>query len=109
MMMEGAGFEVFNLGINVNADKFLAAIREHQPDIVGMSALLTTTMPYMQVVVDRLKEEGIRDELFVMVGGAPVTEDFADHVGADGYGDDAAHAVEVARNLMAKRHEQSGG
>ncbi len=109
MMMEGAGFEVVNLGININADKFLEAIREHQADIVGMSALLTTTMPYMQVVVDRLKEEGIRDELIVMVGGAPVTEDFANHVGADGYGDDAAHAVQVARELMAKRRERSGG
>jgi len=113
MMMEGAGFEVFfevfNLGINVNADKFLAAIREHQADIVGMSALLTTTMPYMKVVVDRLKEEGIRDDIIVMVGGAPVTEDFADHVGADGYGEDAAHAVQVARKLMARRRERSGG
>jgi len=109
MMMEGAGFEVFNLGINVNADKFLAAIQEHQADIVGMSALLTTTMPYMKVVVDRLKEEGIRDELIVMVGGAPVTEDFAGHVEADGYGEDAAHAVQVARKLMAKRRERSGG
>jgi corrinoid protein of di/trimethylamine methyltransferase len=109
MMMEGAGFEVFNLGINVNADKFLAAIREHQPDIIGMSALLTTTMPYMQVVVDRLKEEGIRDELIVMVGGAPVTEDFANHIGADGYGEDAAHAVQVARELIAERRGRSGG
>jgi corrinoid protein of di/trimethylamine methyltransferase len=109
MMMEGAGFEVFNLGINVNADKFLDAIREHNADIVGMSALLTTTMPYMKVVTDRLKEEGIRDDIIVMVGGAPVTPEFADHVGADGYGDDAAQAVEVARKLMAKRREQSQG
>ena len=107
MMMEGAGFEVFNLGINVNADKFLDAIREHNPDIVGMSALLTTTMPYMKVVTDRLREEGIRDDVIVMVGGAPVTQDFADHVGADGYGEDAAQAVEVARKLMAKRRERS--
>jgi len=106
MMMEGAGFEVHNLGINVNADKYMAAIREHNPDILGMSALLTTTMPYMKVVVDRLKEEGIRDDIIVMVGGAPVTQDFADHVGADGYGEDAAQAVEVARRLMAKRREQ---
>jgi corrinoid protein of di/trimethylamine methyltransferase len=106
MMMEGAGFEVHNLGINVNADKYMAAIREHSPDILGMSALLTTTMPYMKVVVDRLKEEGIRDDIIVMVGGAPVTQDFADHVGADGYGEDAAQAVEVARRLMAKRREQ---
>jgi corrinoid protein of di/trimethylamine methyltransferase len=107
MMMEGAGFEVFNLGINVNADKFMEAIREHNPDIVGMSALLTTTMPYMKVVVDRLKEEGIRDELIVMIGGAPVTQQFADHVGADGYGEDAAQAVEVARRLMAERRQRS--
>lgn len=107
MMMEGAGFEVVNLGINVDADKFLAAIREHQADIVGMSALLTTTMPYMQVVVDRLKEEGIRDEVVVMIGGAPVTQAFANHVGADGYGEDAATAVEVARKLMAE-HRQGG-
>jgi corrinoid protein of di/trimethylamine methyltransferase len=103
MMMEGAGFDVVNLGINVNADKYLAAIREHQADIVGMSALLTTTMPYMQVVVDRLKEEGIRDEIIVMIGGAPVTQTFADHVGADGYGEDAATAVQVARKLIAER------
>lgn len=103
MMMEGAGFDVVNLGINVNADKYLAAIREHQADIVGMSALLTTTMPYMQVVVDRLKEEGIRDGIIVMIGGAPVTQTFADHVGADGYGEDAATAVQVARKLIAER------
>jgi 5-methyltetrahydrofolate--homocysteine methyltransferase len=105
MMMEGAGFEVVNLGINVDADKFLAAIREHRADIVGMSALLTTTMPYMRVVVDRLKEEGMRDEIIVMVGGAPVTQEFADFVGADGYGEDAADAVDVARRLMAGRRQ----
>jgi len=105
MMMEGAGFEVVNLGINVNDDQFLAAIREHQPDIVGMSALLTTTMPYMKVVVDRLTEEGTRDEVIVMVGGAPVTQSFADHIGADGYGADAADAVEKARNLVEARRK----
>ena len=109
MMMEGAGFDVINLGINVDADKYLAAIREHGPDIVGMSALLTTTMPYMQVVVDRLKEEGIRDDLIVMIGGAPVTQSFADHVDADGYGEDAANAVEVARKLIAERGQRSAG
>jgi methanogenic corrinoid protein MtbC1 len=107
MMMEGAGFEVINLGINVNADKFLDAIREHQPEIVGMSALLTTTMPYMKVVVDRLKEEGIRDEVIVMVGGAPVTQAFAEHVGADGYGEDATDAVDLARKLVADRRQRS--
>jgi 5-methyltetrahydrofolate--homocysteine methyltransferase len=103
MMMEGAGFDVFNLGINVDADKFLAAIREHKADIVGMSALLTTTMPYMKVVVERLKEEGMRDDIIVMVGGAPVTPEFADHVGADGYGEDGADAVKVARKLVTER------
>jgi corrinoid protein of di/trimethylamine methyltransferase len=103
MMMEGAGFEVINLGINVSADKYLAAIREHKADILGLSALLTTTMPYMKVVVDRLKEEGIRDDIIVMIGGAPVTQDFADYVGADGYGEDAATAVQVARRLIAER------
>ena len=101
MMMEGAGFEVINLGINNDAEKFLAAIREHKPDIVGMSALLTTTMPYMKVVVQALKDEGVRDELFVMVGGAPVTETFARAVGADAYGRDAAVAVELAKRHMA--------
>jgi corrinoid protein of di/trimethylamine methyltransferase len=107
MMMEGAGFEVINLGINVDADKFLAAIREHQPDIIGMSALLTTTMPYMKVVVDRLKEEGIRDDIIVMIGGAPVTQPFAKHVGADGYGEDAATAVELARKLISEHRKNS--
>ena len=105
MMMEGAGFEVINLGINVDADKFLAAIKEHQPDIIGMSALLTTTMPYMKVVVDTLGEEGIRDDIYVMVGGAPVTENFAREVGADAYGRDAAVSVEIAKAHMARKHK----
>jgi corrinoid protein of di/trimethylamine methyltransferase len=105
MMMEGAGFEVVNLGINVDADKFLAAIKEHQPDIIGMSALLTTTMPYMKVVVDALGEEGIRDEIYVMVGGAPVTENFARDVGADAYGRDAAVSVEIAKSYMARKNK----
>jgi corrinoid protein of di/trimethylamine methyltransferase len=104
MMMEGAGLEVINLGINVDADQFLAAIREHKPDILGMSALLTTTMPYMKVVIDTLGEEGLRDQIYVMVGGAPVTENFARDVGADAYGRDAAVSVEIAkRHLIAKR------
>ena len=81
MMLEGAGFEVIDLGINTDVDKFLAAIAEHQPDIIGMSALLTTTMPYMKVVIDTLKEKGIRDDYVVMVGGAPLNEDFAKAVG----------------------------
>jgi 5-methyltetrahydrofolate--homocysteine methyltransferase len=103
MMMEGAGFKVVDLGINTDADKFMGAIKEHKPDLVGMSALLTTTMPYMKVVVDRLKEEGIRDELIVMVGGAPLNEAFARTVGADAYCQDAAVAVQTAKKLMAVR------
>ncbi len=106
MMMEGAGFEVINLGINNDAEKFLNAIREHQPDILGMSALLTTTMPYMKVVIQALKDEGLRDNIFVMVGGAPVTETFAQAVGADAYGRDAAIAVELAREYMTTRRSE---
>ena len=104
MMMEGAGFEVINLGINNDADTFLAAIAEHKPDIIGMSALLTTTMPYMKVVVDAIGEEGLRDEVYVMVGGAPVTENFAREVGADAYGRDAAVSVEIAKSFMARKN-----
>jgi methylmalonyl-CoA mutase cobalamin-binding domain/chain len=105
MMLEGAGFEVINLGINVDADKFIAAINEHKPDIIGMSALLTTTMPYMKVVVDALGEEGLREQIYVMVGGAPVTENFARDVGADAYGRDAAVSVEIAKRYMARKHK----
>ena len=105
MMFEGAGFEVVNLGINVDADTFLAAIAEHKPDIIGMSALLTTTMPYMKVVVDTLGEEGIRDDIYVMAGGAPVTESFARDVGADAYGSDAAVSVEIAKAYMMRKRE----
>jgi methylmalonyl-CoA mutase cobalamin-binding domain/chain len=85
MMMEGAGFEVIDLGINTDADKFIAALEEHQPDILGMSALLTTTMPYMKVVVDTMKERGIRDKYIILVGGAPLNEEFGAAVGADAY------------------------
>ena len=103
MMMEGAGFEVINLGINNDAAAFLAALKQHQPDILGMSALLTTTMPYMKVVVQALKDEGLRDQVYVMVGGAPVTETFAQAVGADAYGRDAAVAVDLAKAYMANK------
>ncbi len=103
MMMEGAGLEVVDLGINVDADKFIQAVREHQPEILGMSALLTTTMPYMKVVVDALGEEGLRDDIYVMVGGAPITESFAQEVGADAYGRDAAVSVEIARAYLLTR------
>jgi 5-methyltetrahydrofolate--homocysteine methyltransferase len=103
MMMEGAGFEVINLGINVAVEQFLSAIDEHQPDIIGMSALLTTTMPYMKVVIDTLTTEGIRDDYVVMVGGAPLSEEFGRDIGADAYCRDAATAVETARKLLGQR------
>jgi methylmalonyl-CoA mutase cobalamin-binding domain/chain len=106
MMMEGAGFEVVDLGINTDVDEFLAAINEHKPDMIGMSALLTTTMPYMKVVIDTLKQKGIRDDLIVLVGGAPLNEDFANAVGADAYCRDAAVAVETAKELMTRKHNQ---
>ena len=101
MMMEGAGFEVFNLGVNNDVNSFMTAIDEHKPDIIGMSALLTTTMPYMDVVIKALKERGIRDELIVMVGGAPLNEAFAEEIEADAYCRDAAVAVETAKKFMA--------
>jgi methylmalonyl-CoA mutase cobalamin-binding domain/chain len=103
MMMEGAGFEVVDLGINTAADEFLAALKEHKPDILGMSALLTTTMPYMKVVIDALREAQIRDQYIVMVGGAPLNEEFAREVGADAYCRDAATAVETAKKLLGPR------
>jgi methylmalonyl-CoA mutase cobalamin-binding domain/chain len=103
MMMEGAGFEVINLGINNPVENFLKAIDEHQPDIIGMSALLTTTMPYMKVVIDTLKEKGIRNDFVVLVGGAPLNEAFANAIGADAYCRDAAVAVETAKAMMARR------
>ncbi len=103
MMMEGGGFEVINLGINNDAEKFLAALEQHKPDFLGMSALLTTTMPYMKVVIDELKERGMRDDFIVLVGGAPVNEEFADAIGADAYCRDAAVAVETAKTLLAQR------
>jgi 5-methyltetrahydrofolate--homocysteine methyltransferase len=106
MMMEGAGFEVVDLGINCDVDKYLAALEEHKPEILGMSALLTTTMPYMKVVIDTLKEKGIRDDYIVLVGGAPLNEAFADAVGADAYCRDAAVAVETAKSWVARRHNQ---
>ncbi len=100
MMLEGAGFEVINLGINVDADQFLAALREHSADILGMSALLTTTMPYMRTVIQRLAEEGLRERTIVLVGGAPLTAAFAEDIGADRYCEDAAVAVEAAKAFM---------
>ncbi|NCF82657.1 MAG: cobalamin-binding protein [Proteobacteria bacterium] len=108
MMMEGAGFEVINIGINNSVEDYLAAIEEHKPEILGMSALLTTTMPYMKVVIDTLVQKGMRDDYIVMVGGAPLNEAFAEAVGADAYCRDAAVAVETAKELMARRHNIRG-
>ena len=101
MMMEGAGIEVFNLGINTDAEEFINALEEHNATILGMSALLTTTMPYMKVVIDELKEKGIRDKYTILVGGAPLNEEFADAVGADAYCMDAGTAVETAKRFIS--------
>jgi 5-methyltetrahydrofolate--homocysteine methyltransferase len=109
MMMEGAGFEVINIGINNAVEAYLAAIEEHKPDILGMSALLTTTMPYMKVVIDTLKEKGMREDYVVLVGGAPLNEAFADAIGADAYCRDAAVAVETAKDFMRRKHNVRGG
>jgi 5-methyltetrahydrofolate--homocysteine methyltransferase len=103
MMMEGAGFDVVDLGINNAVEKYLEAIDQHAPDILGMSALLTTTMPYMKVVIDAMIEKGIRNDYVVLVGGAPLNEAFSQSVGADAYCRDAAVAVETAKQFMAKR------
>ena len=100
MMMEGAGFEVINIGINNSVEKFIEAINEHDADIVGMSALLTTTMPYMRVVINELKEKALRDDIIVLVGGAPLNEAFAEDIEADAYCRDAAVAVETAKKLI---------
>ena len=103
MMLEGAGFEVVDLGINTDAEKFVAALEQHKPDILGMSALLTTTMPYMKVVINALEERGIRDDYIVLVGGAPLNEEFGQAVGADAYCRDAAVAAQTARTLLDQR------
>jgi len=108
MMMEGAGFEVKDLGINNSVEKYLAAIESEQPDILGMSALLTTTMPYMKVVIDTLKEKGMRENYIVMVGGAPLNEEFSRAIGADAYCRDAAVAVETAKTFMLRKHNLVG-
>jgi methylmalonyl-CoA mutase cobalamin-binding domain/chain len=107
MMLEGAGFEVYDQGINTDADKFIAALEQHKPDILGMSALLTTTMPYMKVVVAELVKRGMRDDYIVLVGGAPLNEEFGKAVGADAYCRDAAIAVETAVSLVAERRNRA--
>jgi len=106
MMMEGAGFEVLDLGINNPVENYLEAMEEGEVDILGMSALLTTTMPYMKVVIDTMVEKGMRDDYIVLVGGAPLNEEFGKAIGADAYCRDAAVAVETAKELMAKKHNQ---
>lgn len=103
IMLEGAGFEVIDLGINTDVDEYIQALDEHQPDILGMSALLTTTMPYMKTVIDTMVEKGIRDDYIVLVGGAPLNEDFGKAVGADAYCRDAAVAAETAKALVGAR------
>ena len=103
MMLEGAGFEVFDIGINNPVEDYLEAIETHKPDILGMSALLTTTMPYMKVVIDTMVEQGIRDDYIVLVGGAPLNEEFGQAIGADAYCRDAAVAAETAKHLVAER------
>jgi methylmalonyl-CoA mutase cobalamin-binding domain/chain len=108
MMLEGAGFEVVDLGINNPVERYLAALDEHQPDILGMSALLTTTMPYMKVVIDELVAKGIRDDYIVLVGGAPLNEEFGKAIGADAYCRDAAVAAETAQALVHSRRAAAG-
>ena len=105
MMMEGAGFEVFDIGINNSVDEYIAALERHKPDILGMSALLTTTMPYMKVVIDALSDKNLRDKYIVMVGGAPLNEEFGAAVGADAYCRDAADAATTAIRLVSERRE----
>ncbi len=105
MMMEGAGFNVINLGINTDVDAFLEAIREHKPDILGMSAMLTTTIPYMSVVIEALEQEGLREQMLVLVGGAPLNDAFAEEIRADAYCRDAAVGVETAKKMLAIKRE----
>ncbi|MCG6884369.1 MAG: B12-binding domain-containing protein [Silicimonas sp.] len=107
MMMEGAGFEVLNIGINNPVESYFEALDDFKPDILGMSALLTTTMPYMKVVIDAMVEQGIRDDYIILVGGAPLNEEFGKAIGADGYCRDAAVAVEMAKEMMARKHNRA--
>jgi methylmalonyl-CoA mutase cobalamin-binding domain/chain len=109
MMLEGAGFEVVDLGINNPVERYLAALEQHKPDILGMSALLTTTMPYMKVVIDELVAKGIRDDYIVLVGGAPLNEEFGKAIGADAYCRDAAVAAETAQALVLSRRAEAAG
>ncbi len=109
MMMEGAGFEVVDIGINNPVENYLEALESEKPDILGMSALLTTTMPYMKVVIDTLVEQGLREDYIVLVGGAPLNEEFGKAIGADAYCRDAAVAVETAKDFVSRKHNQLAG
>ena len=102
MSLEGAGFEIVDLGTDVSADAFVAAVKEHSPDILGLSALLTTTMPQMDAIMDALRSADLRGQVKVVVGGGPVTQHFADRIGADGYGPDGGAAIELCRKLIGK-------
>jgi methanogenic corrinoid protein MtbC1 len=109
MMMEGAGLDVFDIGINNSVEEYFSALERHKPDILGMSALLTTTMPYMKVVIDAMVEQGLRDKYIVLVGGAPLNEEFGKAVGADAYCRDAAEAATTAVRLIAERRAAASG
>jgi len=100
MMLEGAGFDVVDLGVDLSADEFVGAVKEHEPEVLGLSALLTTTMPAMQDTIEALEEAGVRDQVKIMVGGAPVTEDFANEIGADAYAADGSASTELARGFV---------
>ncbi|KXS41067.1 methylmalonyl-CoA mutase C-terminal domain-containing protein/methyltransferase cognate corrinoid proteins [Candidatus Frackibacter sp. WG12] len=100
MMLEGAGFEVVDLGVDLSAEEFVDAVKEHNPEVLGLSALLTTTMPAMQNTIEALEEAGVRDQVKIMVGGAPVTEDFANEIGADAYASDGSASTELAREFV---------
>ena len=108
MMMEGTGFEVIDIGINNTVEEYFAALEEHKPDILGMSALLTTTMPYMKVVIDEMASQGIRDDYIVMVGGAPLNEEFGAAIGADAYCRDAAQAAETGSQFVQVKGRNIG-
>ena len=109
IMLEGAGFEVFDLGVNTPPEKFVAAVEEHQPDVVGFSAFLTTTMPMFKVNIDALTKAGLREKVHIAVGGAPVTQEYAKHVGADSYAPDASMATRMAKELVGDRSQSSQG
>src|SRR5438552_10223927 len=108
-MLEGAGFEVFDLGVNTPPEKFVAAVEEHKPDVVGFSAFLTTTMPMFKANIEALQKAGLREKVHVAVGGAPVTQEYAKHVGADIYAPDASMATRMAKELVGDRSGQSQG